>query len=129
MRTTIAVALLLSSTLTASADAIFCINATPSGGAKQESCWSIPDAALGDLLTVYGLQFFRDGLVHVSPAATNADGTVTPEVTRPVTPQDILAALGSGLQKQILSSVMDFKRTQAAAAAAQAVPEIVVTPQ
>jgi len=112
----------------AQADATFCLNATPAGGSKQEACWSIPDAALGDLVAAYAATYFPNGVV-VTPAGTSQDGTVTPAVVRAPTAAEILGAMGNGLKDGILANVTSWKKAQAAAAATAAIAPITASPQ
>lgn len=128
MRIIVALAATLALSSVARADATFCLNATPNGGVKQEACWAIPDAALGDLIEAYAASYFPTGVV-VTPAVTAEDGTVTPAVVRAPTPAEVLSAMGNGIKGGVLANVISYKKAKAAAAASATVTDIAVTPR
>lgn len=121
---------LCSLSIPAHAEAAFCLSVTPATAVKQEACWGIPDAALGDLVSAYAATYFPNG-VQVSPAVPevrDAAGTVTtpakPAASRAPTSKEVLDAMGDGLKSGILANVISWKRSQAAIAATSAVTDI-----
>lgn len=126
MKAIAAVIMFFAATTVANSAAMFCMNVTPSGGSMLESCWAIPDAALGDLVETFSSKLVPGG-IEVSPTKVAEDGTVTPRVVRSANPEEVFAALAARIKDDILRDVTGYKKAKAAAAAAAAVEEINAT--